>query len=126
VTDIQDLCGRRFRLAPALAVPLFYSLCQAERETGLSWTVISGYRTQETQDRLRREGRPAASDACSTHRTLPATGADVRVATFPTRAVKATWGRIAVLHGLRWGGGSPLEDGIPSDWNHVDLGPRCR
>lgn len=87
--------------------------------------MISGYRTPEQQEELIREGRPAAPVELSTHTTCPATGADVRVATFPTDAIKATWGRIATEHGLRWGGGSPRDDrGIPSDWNHVDLGPR--
>jgi len=41
--------------------------------------------------------------------------------------MKAIWGRIAVMNGLRWGGGSRTsveQAGIPSDWPHVDLGPR--
>lgn len=113
-------------LAPQLALRLAAALWKAERETGLEWSIISGYRTPEEQDRLRAEGRPTAPNECSTHLTCPATGADVRVHTFPTRAIKATWGRIATEEGLRWGGGSPPDDaGIPSDWNHVDLGPIC-
>lgn len=109
-----------------LAVRLSAALSQAERETGLEWTIISGYRSPERQEELRRQGRPTAPPGLSTHTTCPATGADVRVASFPSNALKATWGRIAVINGLRWGGGSPVdpETGIPSDWNHVDLGPR--
>lgn len=114
-------------LSCLLASKLYQALIQAEQETGLSWYMVSGYRTPEYQDQLRREGRPTAPPGCSTHTTCPSTGADIGVATFPTNAIKATWGRIASEHGLRWGGGSPVDPdtGIPSDWNHVDLGPRC-
>lgn len=88
--------------------------------------IISGYRTAEEQQRLREEGRPAARDDQSTHRTCLATGADIWppdvTATDP---IKAYLGFTAVQVGLRWGGGSPKSQvGIPSDWNHFDLGPR--
>ncbi len=37
----------------------------------------------------------------------------------------ATWGRIATINGLRWGGGGQVDSGgIPVDWGHVDRGPR--
>ena len=43
----------------------------------------------------------------------------------PPRVKKAIWGRIAVMNGLRWGGGGPVDEGgIPLDWGHVDRGPR--
>ena len=39
--------------------------------------------------------------------------------------MKAIWGRVAVMNGLRWGGGGAVDDGgIPLDWQHVDRGPR--
>ena len=88
--------------------------------------IISGYRTREEQAELERQGRPAALDHLSTHRSCPATGADLwplGVTIVP--AVKAAFGDAAMRARLRWGGGSrPDERGIPSDWNHVDLGPR--
>lgn len=124
----EDFCGAPWFLAPTLARRLARVLNRAEAETGLAWSIISGYRTREEQDQLRQEGQPAAPDELSTHRTCPATGADVKVATLPTTAIKATFGRIATEEQLRWGGGSPVdpETGIPSDWNHVDLGRRVQ
>lgn len=90
-----------------------------------SVSIVSGYRTAAQQEALRREGRPTASDELSTHRACPATGADLRVGIAVTDAVKAQLGRAAVEVGLRWGGGSSVDArGIPSDWNHVDLGRR--
>lgn len=89
--------------------------------------LISGYRTRAEQDALRQAGRPAAPDRLSTHRTCPATGADLRLVRppFPTTDTKAALGVGVTAVGLRWGGGSPTdESGIPHDWNHVDLGPR--
>lgn len=39
--------------------------------------------------------------------------------------MKSIWGQWVMKSGLRWGGGSKLlETGLPSDWQHVDLGPR--
>lgn len=88
--------------------------------------VISGYRTAERQAELAREGRPAAPDHLSTHRSCPATGVDVWPDVEPVNTVKAMLGVAAMEQGLRWGGGSPVDPqtGIPSDWNHLDLGPR--
>lgn len=90
-------------------------------------SIISGYRTAEEQLELEAAGRPTAPDELSTHRSCPATGADLRVGVAVTDAVKATLGREAITVGLRWGGGSPIDPrtGIPSDWNHVDLGRRA-
>lgn len=122
----RELCGEPWSLHPQLAERLHRTLVQAETETGLSWRIISGYRSEERQEELRQEGRPTAPPGCSTHTRCPSEGADVAVSTLPTGPVKATFGRIATENGLRWGGGSPVDDaGIPSDWNHVDLGPVC-
>ena len=95
------------------------------QETRARPQIISGYRTQAEQDRLRRGGRPTAPDSLSTHRSCPATGVDVSLGFAPTRVQKAIWGRIVVMNGLRWGGGGAVDSGgIPVDWGHVDRGPR--
>lgn len=87
--------------------------------------IVSGWRSAAEQRRLSRQGRPTAPDALSTHRTCPATGVDISLGFMPTNFMKAIWGRITLVHGLRWGGGGPvLESGIPVDWPHVDRGPR--
>lgn len=88
--------------------------------------IISGHRSAEKQRALAAEGRPTASVDRSTHTSCPSTGADVWPGIAVTRVVQAMLGEAAVIAGLRWGGGSPVdpETGIPSDWNHVDLGPR--
>ena len=94
-------------------------------ETRFRPEIISGYRTQAKQAQLGRAGRPAAPDNLSTHRSCPATGVDVSLGFAPTRVQKGIWGRIVVWNGLRWGGGSPVDDGgMPTDWAHVDSGPR--
>ena len=97
-----------------------------ERETGgRRVEIISGHRTREQQKRLGRQGRPTAPDRLSTHRSCPATGVDISLGPLPSNFMKATWGRITLTHGLRWGGGGKVfESGIPKDWQHVDLGPR--
>lgn len=104
---------------------------QFTRETGHVVRIISGYRSEAKQRQLRSEGRPAASDALSTHRSCPATGVDVNIgpysAALTPRVLRVTWGRIVTEQGLRWGGGSkPDSGGVPSDWNHVDGGPRSQ
>lgn len=94
-------------------------------ETRRQVWIISGYRTVQEQERLRRRGRPTAPDSVSTHRTCPATGVDISLGPLPTRVMKAIWGRIVTMNGLRWGGGGAADDGgIPLDWGHVDRGPR--
>jgi len=94
-------------------------------ETGRDAWIISGYRTREEQRALEKAGRPTAPDNISTHRWCPATGVDVSLGPLPVRVHKAVWGRIAVMNGLRWGGGGAVDDGgIPMDWAHVDAGPR--
>lgn len=87
--------------------------------------IISGYRSRFEQMELGRRGRPTAGDAVSTHRTCPATGLDISLGAFPSMEKKRFWGQMVQSNGLRWGGGSPIDDqGIPSDWQHVDLGAR--
>lgn len=94
-------------------------------QTGRDVWIISGHRTERRQRELTAAGRPTASPELSTHLSCPATGVDVSLGPMPTRAMIAIWGRLAVESGLRWGGGSAVgADGIPSDWPHVDLGPR--
>lgn len=89
-------------------------------------SIISGLRTPQEQKALARAGRPAAPVGVSTHLSCPATGADVMPQIAVTNIVKARLGAEGVRAGLRWGGGSPVDPrtGIPSDWNHFDLGPR--
>lgn len=86
--------------------------------------IISGYRTAAEQAALGRAGRPAARDDLSTHRSCPATGVDVSLGAFPERSRIGIWGRIVLLNGLRWGGGGPVVRGMPTDFGHVDRGPR--
>jgi len=94
-------------------------------ETGRQVNIISGWRSMAAQKRLSRQGRPTAADDRSTHRSCPATGLDISLGPRPSGFIKATWGRITLIYGLRWGGGSPADDGgIPTDWQHVDTGPR--
>ena len=95
------------------------------RETRGVVELVSGFRTRAEQARLSKAGRPTAPDELSTHRSCPATGADVSLGFLPTRIQKAIWGRIVVMNGLRWGGGGAVDEGgIPFDWQHLDRGPR--
>ena len=92
---------------------------------GLPVDIISGARTRAEQLKLKRGGRQVADPEKSTHLSCPATGVDISLGLAPTREQISAWGTVAQIHGLRWGGGSPLEiDRIPSDWQHVDVGPR--
>lgn len=87
--------------------------------------IISGHRTEEEQNRLREAGRPTAPNDRSTHVRCPASGADITPLIASSDRVKLEMGRAAVVSGLQWGGRSPIDNrtGIPSDWQHVDLGP---
>jgi len=90
--------------------------------------IISGQRTPEQQDALRDAGRPTAPNHLSTHLSCPlSTGADLTPSTGIDNGVILQFGQAATSAGLRWGGGSPVDPdtGIPSDWNHVDTGPRA-
>ena len=93
---------------------------------GVRVYIISGWRSREAQRRLGRQGRPTAPDELSTHRSCPATGVDIALGFLASEFMKATWGRLALINGLRWGGGGPVdpENLIPLDWRHVDRGPR--
>lgn len=97
-----------------------------EFQTGRDVFIISGFRTQAEQIRLGKAGRPTAPDELSTHRSCIATGVDVDLGFVISDLMKVLWGTAVVFRGLRWGGGSPIDPltGIPSDWNHVDGGPR--
>ena len=94
-------------------------------ETGRQVWIISGWRSAAQQRGLSRKGRPTARDDLSTHRSCPATGVDISLGARPSGFLKATWGRLTLVHGLRWGGGGGVDEGgIPLDWQHVDVGPR--
>ncbi len=89
--------------------------------------IVSGWRSAGEQLALERAGRPTATEERSTHRSCPATGVDISLGAFPSLDQKRFWGQMVESNGLRWGGGSPVDsDGIPSDWQHVDRGPRPR
>jgi len=126
ITDTSecDLVSR-WKISPDTIRRLRLAAQDFFSETGRQVWIISGWRTRAEQRRLSRSGRPAAPDDLSTHRTCPATGADVSLGFLPGGFLKATWGVVAASRGLRWGGGGDVgDDGIPIDWNHVDTGPR--
>ena len=115
----------RWQIDPRLADRLDKIFADWTFETRIPIEVISGFRTDAEQIALGRAGRPAAPVGVSTHTTCPATGVDIRIASLPTTTMKHIFARIAVLNGLRVGGGSPLDDDfLHTDWNHLDLGPR--
>lgn len=121
LTDPCDIV-RRWKVEPEVAI-------KATRMAGFlpfGVSIISGYRSPARQEELIAEGRPAAPVGLSNHTRCPATALDFRVDIAVTDIVKAEFGRVATFVGFRWGGGSPVDPdtGIPSDWNHVDLGPR--
>jgi len=122
---LEEFCNwvARWGIDPRLGRGL--QTMQAHFPTRLS--IISGSRTPEQQDALREAGRPTAPNDLSTHLDCPsATGADLSTGGVADNGVKIALGLAASLAGLRWGGGSHVdhETGIPTDWNHVDLGPR--
>jgi len=114
--------SRRWLIHPELARRLVTLAARAPFPV----QIISGYRSPAKQKALRQEGRPAAPVDLSTHTSCPATGADVWPGVAVTRVVQAQLGEAGVIAGLRWGGGSPVDPstGIPTDWNHFDMGPR--
>ena len=126
ITDL-DACALsvRWGLDLVFAERLLLSAQDMESETGRQVSIISGYRTRAEQRALRRSGRPAAADETSTHRSCPSTGADVSMGFGVVVTEKHIWGRILLMNGLRWGGGSLLDDDLtPTDWQHLDAGPR--
>lgn len=124
-TDFCTLAGR-WGVHPDVMQRVWKAAAALEFQTKRTVWIVSGFRTAAQQRALEKAGRPAAPDALSTHRTCPATGVDIWLGPLPTGFLKAVWGSIAFSNGLRWGGGSPIdpETGIPSDWAHVDVGPR--
>lgn len=122
-----DACwiAQEWIIHPELASRLAAMILIFEHNTGRELAVISGYRTPAAQQRLEDQGRPTAPVELSTHTICPARGADLRMEGFAAPVLKQKFGEAAILAGLRWGGGSSIDSGgIPSDWNHVDLGPR--
>ena len=123
-TDPCDM-AMRWGVDPDTMERVVQSAQEYTRETALPVDIISGFRTEREQEALGTAGRPTAPDEVSTHRSCPATGVDISLGLFPVVTQKWIWGRIAVMNGLRWGGGGPRdEDGMPVDWQHVDRGPR--
>lgn len=122
------LCGiaSRWLVEPGVMAMVLEAAAEFSRYTGRDVWIISGYRTKEEQDRLRKAGRPTARDDLSTHRSCLASGVDVDLGFGVNNALKVVWGTSAVFAGLRWGGGSEVDadTGIPVDWAHVDGGPR--
>ncbi len=128
ITDATDCdLAERWGVAHDTMARVWTSAEDFERQTGgRRVSIISGFRTQQEQRRLRRLGRPAAPDDLSTHRSCPATGVDISFGFNATEFMKITWGNIVLVNGLRWGGGGPVDPDnlIPLDWRHVDRGPR--
>ncbi len=124
-SDFCALAGR-WGVEPSVMQRVSKAAAELEFQTGRTVWIISGFRTAAEQRALEKAGRPTAPDALSTHRSCPATGVDIWLGPLPTSFLKAVWGSIVFFNGLRWGGGSPIdpETGIPSDWAHVDRGPR--
>lgn len=115
----------QWRLEPNFAEKVAHVVNDLESELGRTVRIISGFRTNAEQDALRRSGRPAAPNNVSNHTICPARAVDISLGFGPTRVQKAILGRIAMMNGLRWGGGSSVDSGgIPSDWQHLDTGPR--
>jgi len=124
----ECLCdiAARWLVDPDVMLKVLTAAAEFSRIAGRDVYIISGFRTEQEQARLRKAGRPTASDELSTHRSCLATGVDVDLGFLISNGLKVLWGTNVVFAGLRWGGGSPIdvETGIPSDWNHVDAGPR--
>lgn len=125
IEPTTDVCQLQERWIIDFRVAEMLVLLSRRLPFGIS--IISGYRTPERQREIYNEkgGQDVAPVDVSTHTMCPATGVDLRVDVAVTDIVKATLGAEAVSVGFRWGGGSQVdENGIPSDWNHLDLGPR--
>lgn len=116
--------ARVWTISIDLAVHLVQMAQRFHQATGHELFMRSGHRSCAEQLQLEQRGRPAAPCELSTHVICPAIGADLDMDGYPANALRVAFGDAAMQSGLRWGGGSPAENGIPSDWNHVDLGPR--
>jgi len=121
------LNGRNLCLAEkwGISQTLATALVSIANKLPFGLMIISGARSCEHQEALRESGRPAVDCSRSTHvAPCPATGADVWPTIGVDDAVKVAIGRAALETGVRWGGGSSLDSLlIPTDWNHLDLGP---
>jgi uncharacterized protein YcbK (DUF882 family) len=127
VVNIENFCdvAERWGVSIDTVKRVAFSAQDYALETGGRVWIISGARTDAEQNALRRNGRPVAPNDRSTHLSCPATGMDVNLGIGPSRFQIVTWGRIAMVNGLRWGGGGRVDEaGIPLDWQHVDRGPR--
>lgn len=122
-----DFCqvAIRWRITSELALGLVRLAERFESSTGNHLWIISGGRSVAKQLALIDAGVGAPVEL-STHLSCPSTGADVfPFGLHPTTNVRAFLGAAALQSGLRWGGGSSRDaNGLPSDWNHFDLGPR--
>ncbi len=117
--------SKRWKIHPELAVLAIELARKYHERTGDQLFIISGYRDRRKQNALRKAGRPAAPIELSNHTICPARALDVQTGLAPTSNIKGYLGAAAAGLPLRWGGGSPPDsNGIPSDWNHFDLGPR--
>jgi len=127
VIGLSDPCvlAQIWRVDPGLMQKVFTASELFTNFTRAPVWIVSGYRTALEQMDLGRAGRPTAPDERSTHRSCPATGLDISLGAFPSDDTRLFWGQMVEANGLRWGGGSQRDArGIPSDWQHVDLGPR--
>jgi len=124
-SPLCDLVGR-WNVDHVVMIKAVLAAADFEFQTGREVFIMSGWRTQQEQARLKKAGRPAAPDNLSTHRSCIATGIDVDLGFVVSDLMKAVWGSAALLRGLRVGGGSPIDPltGLNTDWNHVDNGPR--
>lgn len=126
--EVEEACALaiRWKITESLSLKLIRASNAFAFHTGLPVRIISGFRTRKRQAELEAAGRPTAPDDLSTHRSCPATGADVRILEFVSDDIKLSWIFFANNEGLRTGGGSrPLPGrAFPRDWNHVDEGPR--
>ncbi len=120
------LLALEWGLDVTFAVGVAAVIREFELHTSHGLEVISGFRTDRQQRDLGRRGRPAAPVDVSNHTRCPATAVDFRIIGFATDQTKTALGEFATFNGLRWGGGSAVDPqtGIPSDWPHVDTGPR--
>lgn len=124
----SDCCAlaQRWGVSLEVLLRLVIAAIKFRARTGRKVLIISGFRTLAEQEALKQAGRPTAAPNLSTHMSFPATGIDVSFSGAPlSNASKALWGAEVIEAGLRWGGGSKLDsNGIPTDWQHVDVGPR--
>lgn len=123
----EQLCN--FAVNWVIDATLAIALGRMAKIVQFSLMMVSGWRSITEQ----LNTKDGADPAVSTHTSCPfATGADLQIVGWNKQTtpieLRRAFGAAAQLAGLRWGGGSKVDPqtGIPSDWNHVDLGPRVR